>query len=250
MKKSLLALALLAVTAQASALTSGDIAVIGYNTDGDDKFAWVTLTDLAAGTTISFTDSSWQSTAFRASEHLDSGGPLTWTYGSTLAAGTVVSYAGKTPNTWSVGTAAGAAVDLSASGDQIFAFQGTTGSPSFIYGLQFANATGIASAPTVSNSTNTTNVPGALSVEAGTMFNTGNFDDGYYLGATTGSRAELLSAIANTSNWARSDSEYATSLWATSFSVTAVPEPETYAMLLAGLGLVAGAMRRRQANKA
>jgi hypothetical protein len=30
----------------------------------------------------------------------------------------------------------------------------------------------------------------------------------------------------------------------------AVPEPETYAMLLAGLGLIGGAVRRRQAQKA
>jgi len=36
----------------------------------------------------------------------------------------------------------------------------------------------------------------------------------------------------------------------TSSSVTAVPEPETYAMLLAGLGLVGFMARRRKAKQA
>jgi hypothetical protein len=248
MKKSVFALALLAASAQAHALSAGDIAVIAYNADGDDNFAWVALTDIAANTVINFTDASWQDTAFRPTEHLDAGGPLTWSLGSTLSAGTVVSYSGAAANTWSIGIVGGTGMNLSSSGDQIFAFQGSNASPDFVYGLQFAHATGIVAAPTVSSSTNTTNVPGDLSVAAGTMLNVGNFDDGYYDGIVVGTQAELLAAVANTNNWVRGDSAFLASDWATGFTVAAVPEASTYGMMLAGLGLV-GFMARRRNSK-
>ncbi|HQS99768.1 MAG: hypothetical protein B7Y26_11215 [Hydrogenophilales bacterium 16-64-46] len=232
--------------AQAHALSAGDIAVIAYNADGDDNFAWVALTDIAANTVINFTDASWQDTAFRSTEHLDAGGPLTWTSDVTLAAGTVVSYSGDDLNTWSVGTAGGIGMGLSNSGDQLFVFEGSTASPDFVYGLQFANASGIIAAPTVSSSTNTTNVPDALSLAAGTMVDVGNFDDGYYSGITSGTQAELLAAIADSGNWTRGNDAFATSTWASSFQVTPVPEAETYAMMLAGLGLVGFMAARRR----
>lgn len=251
-RKTALALLLAAAGINAhAALSAGDIAVIAYNTDGDDNFAWVALTDIAANTTINFTDSSWQATAFRTSEHLDAGGPLTWTNTATLSAGSVVSFNGKVAKTWSIGSGNGAsaALDLSASGDQIFAFQGNNTSPDFVYGLQFAHSTGIIASPTVSSSTNTTNVPGMLSEVGGTMFNVGNFDNGYYMGTTTGSKAELLSAIANQANWTRSDSgPLAQTSWVSGMAVTAVPEPKNYAMFLAGLGLM-GLIARRQSSR-
>jgi hypothetical protein len=135
---------------------------------------------------------------------------------------------------------------LSNDGDQIFVYQGTNAAPSFIFGLQFAHSTGIIASPTVSNSTNTTNLPGGLSETAHTMFNVGNFDNGYYSGITSGTREELIAAIGNTSNWTRSNSDTATTNWDTSFTVTAVPEAETYALMLAGLGLVGFMARRRK----
>ena len=45
-----------------AALVAGDIAVIAYNSNGSDDFAWVALTSIAANTSIKFTDSSWQGT--------------------------------------------------------------------------------------------------------------------------------------------------------------------------------------------
>jgi hypothetical protein len=41
---------------------------------------------------------------------------------------------------------------------------------------------------------------------------------------------------------------FATATAVSSFALAPVPEPETYAMLLAGLGLVAGVVRRRKAQ--
>lgn len=250
-RKTALALLLAASGVSAhAALAAGDLAIIAYNTDTNDSFAWVALTDIAANTTINFTDSSWQATAFRSTEHLDAGGPLTWANTSALSAGSVVSFSGNVTKTWSIGTGNGAtaALNLATGGDQIFAFQGSNSSPQFIYGLQFANASGIVAAPTISNSTNTTNVPTALSESAGTMFNVGNFDNGFYSGITTGTKAELLVAFADQSNWTRSDADQGNSNWATSISVTPVPEPKNYAMLLAGLGLMGFIARRRSSR--
>lgn len=250
-RKTVLALLLAAAGVNAhAALSAGDLAIISYNTDTTDSFAWVALTDIAANTTINFTDSSWQATAFRPTEHLDAGGPLTWTNTSALVAGSVVKFNGNVTKTWSIGSGNGAtaSLNLATGGDQIFAFQGSKTTPDFIFGLQFANASGIVAAPTVSNSTNTTNVPSALSETAGTMFNAGNFDNGYYSGTTAGTKAELLVAFANQANWTRSDADQDTSNWATSITVTPVPEPKNYAMFLAGLGLMGLIARRKGKN--
>jgi hypothetical protein len=147
---------------------------------------------------------------------------------------------------WSVGSVSGAALNLSTSGDQIFAFLGTTASPTFIQGIQFAHATGIVTVGN-SNSTNTTNVPAALSLAAGTMVNVGNSDNAYYSAATTGTASDLRTSIANAANWTRRDAgDYVTTNWATAFQVTPIPEPSTYALLLAGLGLVGFVARRRR----
>ncbi|TDP72490.1 PEP-CTERM sorting domain-containing protein [Roseateles toxinivorans] len=248
-KLALVAVAAAATLPAQAALTAGDIAVVAYNTDTADNFAWVALVDIAANTTINFTDSSWQGSAFRVTEHLDAagGGPLSWKSASALAAGSVVRFTGNGSVSWSTGTATGTVLNLANGGDQIFGFTGAIAAPNFLTGTQFAHANGIIASPTVSNSTNTTNVPTGLSLNAGTMVNLGNFDNGYYKGATTGTKAELLSKIGNVANWTRTDSgDYATSVWASSFTVTAVPEPESYALMLAGLGVMGFIARRRK----
>jgi hypothetical protein len=104
-RKTALALLLAASGVSAhAALSAGDLAIVAYNTDTTDSFAWVALTDIAANTTINFTDSSWQATAFRPTEHLDVGGPLTWTNTAALGAGSVVKFNGNVTKTWSIGT--------------------------------------------------------------------------------------------------------------------------------------------------
>lgn len=244
--KKLFALAAItaAAVAPAHALTTGDIAFVAYNTDTADNFAWVALADIAANTSISFTDSSWQNTGFRMTEHLDAGGPLTWTHSASVTAGTVISF---NASAWSVGSANGALLNFSTAGDQIFAFVGTPAAPTFIQGIQFAHATGIVTVGN-SNSTNTTNVPAALSLAAGTMVNVGNFDNGHYSGTTIGLAGDLRMSIADTANWTRRDTgDYATSSWPASFQVTPIPEPETYALMLAGLAAIGLMASRRQA---
>ncbi len=41
-------------------LGPGDIAIIGFNFDNDDEFAFVCLKDISAGTEIKFTDKGWK----------------------------------------------------------------------------------------------------------------------------------------------------------------------------------------------
>ena len=42
----------------------GDIAFTAFNADGTDEFAFVTLVDIPANTTIWFTDNEWGGTSF------------------------------------------------------------------------------------------------------------------------------------------------------------------------------------------
>ena len=63
MKKSAFALALLAASAQAQALTTGDLAFTSFNAD-DDGWALVSFVDIAANTDIYFSDNEWNGSAF------------------------------------------------------------------------------------------------------------------------------------------------------------------------------------------
>ena len=61
--------------APASTLAPGEIAIIGYNADTPDAFAFVALRGLADGTAIRFTDNGWYAAGgFRSSE-----GIVLWT---------------------------------------------------------------------------------------------------------------------------------------------------------------------------
>ena len=210
------------VWAQAS-LQPGDVAIIAYNADDPDGFAWVALVSIPANTTINFTDSGWESTAFRPSEHFNASGPLKWSHTSAVAAGTVISWNG---TTWSLGTFAGSTIAFATAGDQLFAYTGTNAAPAFLYGINFANAGWIVGS--TSNSANTSNIPAALSVVSNTAFDAGNFENGYYSGVTVGSKTQILAAIANTANWTRNNTgPLNTSLWPTSFSVISLEASPT-----------------------
>lgn len=116
-----------------AALTTGDIAFTGFNADGDDGFAVVALTDIGDGESIFFRDEEWNGAdAFTG----DGEGEFIWTT-PTIAAGTVVTFitdAGGTP-TASLGSISfDAAFDpgdmgISSGGETIWAFQGTSNTP-------------------------------------------------------------------------------------------------------------------------
>lgn len=217
------------------ALAIGDLAIVAYNSDGNDDFAWVALADIPPGEVINFTDSSWEGSSFRITEHLNNGslnggGPLTWSHTEPVPAGTVIRFNGS-PATWSLGSANGTALNLSASGDQIFAFQGSNTSPQFLYGAHFASTDDWITG--TSNSANTSNLPSIL--ESGkTAFYGGNFDNAYYSGITTGTRAELLAAITNAANWTRNDmGPLAQSNWPNAFTIELPSQPDLTVSLVA-----------------
>lgn len=246
MKKTLISLALMAVSAQASALTTGDIAFTGFNAD-KDYWSLVALTDLAANTQIFFSDNEWNGTAFTdTNEHT-----LLWNTGAnTIGAGTVVLFTevdntSPTPDTItaSYGTLALAAgggtnLGLSATEDTLYAYLGTPTAPTTFL-------TAISSEPTTTNITNAGLIVGVNAVKI-----TSSADFGEYTGARTGqaSFAAYGLSVNNSANWSIfTDGDRSALVPSTvAFQVTAVPEADTYAMMLAGLGLVGFMVVRRR----
>jgi hypothetical protein len=179
-------------------LSAGDlvIATVNSDTNGAGKgFDAVPLVDLDAGTVIYFTDNGWSNGAWRASE-----GTVTYTAPGAITAGTVLSYRSTTAN----GFVSNASFSLSSSGDTILAYQGSSNSPSFLYGIGWAMATPWVAASTNSNSSG---IPAGLSVETYTIVSCGSLDNYQYNAAngTTGSKGSLLQWVANAGNWTSDD---------------------------------------------
>ena len=99
-----------------STLNPGDIAIVQYNADNQDQFSFVCLRNIDSGTIIHFTDNGWLSSgSFRATE-----GTITWEADTIYSCGDIVSLDSIAP------------IALSSSGDQLFAYQGSSTSPSFV----------------------------------------------------------------------------------------------------------------------
>jgi len=230
---SLLALSLAAV----SGLGAQTIAFVGYNADGTDDLAFVALSDIAADTSIIFTDNEWSGTAFNTGESF-----TTWTATSAVSAGTVVVFNNFTTGTTaSVGTLAPLSVSGSANrgfatgGDGIYAYVGSGATPTSF--LAFINA-------------------GDAGVSTGTGLASGQIvllsassDGGAYTGPRSGlsSLSAYLAEIGNVAtHWtdiANGDGNTLLPFNTTAFS--AVPEPAS-AAALAGLGILGFAASRRR----
>ena len=217
----------------AYALTAGDVAVIGYRSDDPDGIAFVTWVDLAAGTSLYFTDSGFFSDGtLRDSEDI-----MTWTApAGGVSAGTVVTvscpYGAGTGATADIGTVALKLAGLSTSGDQIFvgsaAFphNGDTSKPGSTYaGILLFGLTTEKAWLTSGELTGTSDsfLPSALS-GANVRLTKNN---GQYTGPRTGhSVAEYKAATLNVANWTTEDNG-TTVLDSTDFSVAGVPQTPT-----------------------
>lgn len=190
-------------------LVSGDIAVIGFNYDDPDQIVFVPLVDLAQGTQVSFTDNGWNGTALTTNE-----GTYVWTAATAIAKGTTVSI---NPT----------GIAFSTSGDQIFVYQGASTSPNFIFGLSTKSWV------TGSISASTSRKPATLTTGTNAIAFSTERDNGYFNQVSvTGTKAQALALIANTSKWTRGDSRYSTfPNWVFSISggVVSNPEPTTHA---------------------
>ncbi|MGY2046542.1 Ig-like domain-containing protein [Methylobacterium sp. JK268] len=169
----------------ATTLSAGDLAIIGYSADtGGKSFAFVLLRDVEAGTAINFTDNGVKKDGtFRTGE-----GVKTWTAPNGGAtAGTVVTFTNLTGN-----------LNPSTSGDQIIAYQGTS---TFLFAINFAD--GKSTFAGDATNSNTSAVPPGLTF--GKTALAFPLDNGAYTGPTSGTKAELLAAIADGRNWTQDD---------------------------------------------
>ena len=217
-------------------LTAGDIAFIGYNTDingtEDHSFSWITLEDLSAGTVIYFTEEGWNANG-NSWYGSTSEGHYSWTASSATPAGTkVYVYEDGSTNTLissegsMSGILSGTSWNLSA-GDNIFAYQSTTGvkpnAPTFLSGLlgddNFAHTAGCDDANNwfdcencttsgqscATTGTGTSGLPSTLTNGTNAIalfpipFN--ETDNAKYNGTLTGTKTFIASEVNNRSNW-------------------------------------------------
>jgi len=173
---------LLACTSWLSAQTTGDIVFTGYNADGNDGFAFVTLVDIPANTDIWFTDEEWDEANGTFAQPIGSGeGDLVWSNTAITPAGTVIDIDGAagtpTVNIGTVATGTGNGPNLGASGEGLYAFLGTERTPTTFLTM-------------VSNETSPANeVPSALTVGTTALELTTGSDVGAYTGPRIGQAA-------------------------------------------------------------
>ena len=112
-------------------------------------------------------------------------------------------------------------LNLSASGDQILAFQGASSSPTFIYAAQINSNQW----QTNSNDANQSDIPqglvnGVTAVAAGASSGAeSEYDNAWYSGSTSANPSALLALIGNNSNWTGNNSTYSPQ---TSFTISTV----------------------------
>lgn len=274
MMKSVLtgaALALAVVSQAATVFAAGDLAIVGYNSGNPDDVAILSLVNFDAGTSFYITDYGW-----RGAQDGFRGGGEGWikaTATRAYSAGEVfvIRRGGVSPLPivdnyqnaaftfeWD-GTPTTPEFAPSAAGDQIFLFQGdftdststsvaaTIANGGLIFGLNGESTGADAEGwQTDATSSNNSALPNTLTVGSTALglFPGGatEFDNAVYNRAlTTGTKAELLAAIANRSNWTFTDGDV-TGYQFNVDNYNVVPEPASMTVL--GLG-IAAILRKR-----
>ncbi len=119
---SFFAVMLCGVNAAFSQFYPGDVAFVGFNSDSNSDFALVVFTDVSSGQQIHFTNEEWNGSAFTGS-----GGDFTWVApAGGITAGTILIFndVGTTPSVNTGDVVDDANLDLSGSGDVLYAFTG------------------------------------------------------------------------------------------------------------------------------
>ena len=203
---SLLILFTITFKVPATTLSAGDIAIVGFNSDDPDEFAFVCLKDIDAGTVIIFTDCGWSSGSLSGFTTSNADGGLTWTAPASYSAGEVVYFSGTGSGGWTtydMGT--GGSFALATTGDEILAFQGTSASPTFIYAIYF-NGT---SWPTNTNSNSAagSDLPPSL-INTISAVAVGKVHNGYYNGGAMSDLSALRTSIGNSVYWVTGSSRF------------------------------------------
>jgi hypothetical protein len=246
-------------------LMPGDIAIIGMNTDNPDEFAWTPLVDVDPGQEIFFSDAGWINGQFSGLLGGSGDGAVKFTApASGVGAGEIRSVIlTALPADYAAANDArvGPGMSLSTSGDQLVAFTGSSAAPTFLFGLNLRSAQwGAPSNPSPSLDTDVyaglTDGLNAVSVGVGPKPGD-EFDNARYVGPTSGTRDELLAAIANDGNWqgtfaSGNDRFSDLANGAAHFDVQSAAAPEPTSLALSALGALAlGAYgwRRRAARR-
>ncbi len=203
-------------------LTAGDIAIIGWTDNGSpaDVLTIVNLANLAAGTTIYFTDNGWDGSAYRNTQGITDGDGneqvLQFVVNNPIPAGTIISTnVVGADYTWVTGVAIPGTMfgtytvpSLAQAGDQVSVFQHDNGTnplntpvQAHIYVL---DDTGAFEPATTSAQGD---IPMGLSIANNTAVTFSQNASGQnFMGFNTsslagGSKADWLAAIANVANW-------------------------------------------------
>lgn len=252
-RKTILSLLLAAtgVSAQA-ALSAGDIAFTSFNAD-EDGLSFVTFTNIAANTTIYFSDNEFVGGAFNSGESYNQ-----WNSGtSAIAAGTVVrliAYDAATLST-SAGTLSRVSVSgntnwgLAAATETVYAYLGSSATAPTTFLAAITNGSFTTDGPL----TGTGLTEGVNAIRLNTNAPSASPDYAGYIGPRTGETTfdGYKSKVANVDNWTvdTTNGSYAATIPdTTAFTISAVPEPKQYAILLAGLGLLGAIARRRSSH--
>lgn len=178
------------------AATGNEVALVSYNADDPDEFAFVALADIAEHTEIKFTDNGWQSSgSFRNNE-----GTLTWTApAGGISCGTVVTITNNGSFSASHGSiASSGSFALSTSGDQILVYTGDDNSPTFITAL---NNDGSAAWQSDATSANNSALPTGL-VNGTNAIALSEVDNAAYSGSTSlADNATAQTTLHNNTNW-------------------------------------------------
>ncbi|MDE1546596.1 PEP-CTERM sorting domain-containing protein [Dechloromonas agitata] len=232
-----------------AALSAGDIAFTAFNAD-EDGLSFVALASIEANTAIYFSDNEWNGSAFNTGESYNK-----WSSGSTaIAAGTIVRLSAydKTTLSASVGTLTRETVSgstnwgIANANETIYAYLGSNAATPTTFLAAITN--GNFPADGSLDGTGLTEGVDAIRLNANSPAATPDYAE--YQGPRTGQAnfGAYLPALTDPSNWMvdTTNGAYASALPdTTAFTVTAVPEPKSYAMLFAGLGLMGFMARRR-----
>ena len=215
MKKNLIICTLLLVISvqifgQDSLLQAGDIAIITFQADNNDQFAFVAIAPIQPGTKIQFSEKGWNGSLATPAFASNSEAIHAWTSpNQVLLAGTFIrvdfNSTGGNPQV-NLGTVQSSAnAGFAASGDQLIAFQGNPDNPRFLYALS--------SNPWLAMGNPSTNQswlpPGLVNGHTARDFPK-EMDNQYFsIPVSTGSRDTILAMVGRTENWFRTNTRVA-----------------------------------------